>query len=78
VSSSLNMPHRVGTHPILMNATPVFCPTRTLPSRGDTAALAELVEGPNFTVEEDLRRTLAPYQMERSLLRSSMAVLETP
>jgi nucleoside-diphosphate-sugar epimerase len=80
MSSPLNMPYREGTRPILMKITPAYCLTRACgvrTSQGDTTALTELGYAPNFTIEEGLRRTLARYRVERSLLGSSVAVPET-
>jgi nucleoside-diphosphate-sugar epimerase len=80
MSSSLNMPSRVGTRPILMKVTPAYCLTRACDiraSQGDTTAVTELGYAPNFTIEAGLRRTLAWYRIERPLLGSSVAVPET-
>jgi hypothetical protein len=76
MSSPLNMPHRVGAHPIFMKATPIrACDLR--PSQSDTSGVTEPGYLPYFLIEDDLRRSLAWSRIERSLLLSSVAVLET-
>jgi hypothetical protein len=75
MSSPLNMPHRVGARPIFMKATPIrACDVR--PSQGDTTGVTEPGYLPYFIIGDNLHRSLAWYRIERSLLRSSGAVLE--